>query len=465
MPTIPDNIVANDERTHRMTRIQDQAKITFAGVDTHVTDRSPLQDQVVVVWQAMRRRADAEAWPRRPFEGTTGHAGPLVAKQLVRTLFPDADRDRVDVLSSLINQVLRKVNAARCLRQPTPNSDELPIWFVSETMPENIVPVAIYVSKHGHAVSRPALPPTRGEAKVTSHEAGEDRTPEPVQVSQRSDNLDTYRQQRRDEREAAIQDAYEAVASHAQPLSALEVATLVDTKVTRRGQESIVRGRLNELVRRGKVFARTETRQERRLRLGGTPVSRSAVLYSTNMPVPRRTEANVVEGVRHIQTLEDIDAGRSERDDKVLDCITKYGRGQHVSGEHGITTMTGLSIDQVRASTKRLKSLGLIFQSKSSTWMLEDWRKRTRTDYGPPTSQSDSQPNLVPLVSYETDAESVDDTDATETEIGDQIVRLTHRLVHLIVDSDQTRVAELEAENERLKAQVTSLRETLRLLA
>jgi hypothetical protein len=90
-----------------------------------------------------------------------------------------------------------------------------------------------------------------------------------------------------------------AIDSSSQPLTAKELCAMLTREFGRGYHDSSVRTALNELVEQGKVFSRSETREERTVRAGGAKVrALAATLYSTNSVVPTRTLTEAVPGIR-----------------------------------------------------------------------------------------------------------------------------------------------------------------------
>ena len=90
----------------------------------------------------------------------------------------------------------------------------------------------------------------------------------------------------------------ELMQKQTQPLSVTEITEMMAQELDHRYHDSHVRIALNELVVKGKLFTRDETSDERSLRTRGQKIRNiRASLYSTQNPVPARTEAEAVPGV------------------------------------------------------------------------------------------------------------------------------------------------------------------------
>ena len=94
------------------------------------------------------------------------------------------------------------------------------------------------------------------------------------------------------------QQMLEVLQQETQPLSVTEVTELLFDKLGRRYHDSHIRIALTELTDKGKLFTRQETSDERSLRAQGKKIRNlRAALYSTQNPVPARTEAEAVPGI------------------------------------------------------------------------------------------------------------------------------------------------------------------------
>lgn len=90
----------------------------------------------------------------------------------------------------------------------------------------------------------------------------------------------------------------EQMQKQTQPLSVTEITEMLVQELGHRYHDSHVRIALTELVDKGKLFTRDETSDERSLRARGEKIRNiRAALYSTQNPVPARTEAEAVPGI------------------------------------------------------------------------------------------------------------------------------------------------------------------------
>jgi hypothetical protein len=106
----------------------------------------------------------------------------------------------------------------------------------------------------------------------------------------------------------------ETLSEQTQPLTALEVMHLYQHSGLGSIDVNQIRKYLYELADANKVYVRLETDEERLVRGGGeTAFGPLAAFFSTTLPVPERTQAEVVPGVRLITVKE-----RRPRSDKGL---------------------------------------------------------------------------------------------------------------------------------------------------
>lgn len=284
-------------------------KINDKTLDTRgVTPWSPLEEQAMLVWYTAHARVAAA-------DDTTavnrGVQGSFNMHWHIKDLFSCTD-DEARAVGSRVRQVLKKTSAARCVSLG--GAGHSPIWWVSDTLPDNIITVAEWVTANHKLVGDGDAPykPTRAEKRLSEHEAGEDRPAEPVTVVKRTgdevtaeallmepqdtetvevevegpvDNphADRLRRQR-EQHDRWVAVAMQVVADFG-PLSIAEATTLVNI-----AQNEIqlavgtVGSVFRDLVRDGVLFTRRETHAERTIRQtehdkkGGQP----AMLYAAS---------------------------------------------------------------------------------------------------------------------------------------------------------------------------------------
>ena len=232
-----------------------------------------------------------------------GVAGNLNMHWHIKDLFGCTDDD-ARYASSRIRQVLTKVSAARNISPG--GAGHSPIWWISDTLPDNIVTVAEWVTANHKTVDPQRegykVKPTRAEKRLSEHEAGEDRTPAPVTVIKPTGDEVTVQpqdtevhevevegpvasrfQEAKDRQDRWIAAAMRVIAEDG-PLSGNEVTVLVNL-----AQDEIelavgtVNSVLRDLVKDGRLVSRRETLPERTVRQtehdkkGGQPARLYAV--------------------------------------------------------------------------------------------------------------------------------------------------------------------------------------------
>ena len=167
-----------------MARLADVARLKVGNLPKGVDHNSPLEDQVTYVFTALNQYAKANNWEIYQHGRIPGRKGHVTMTYLIKELFPQASPEERQVTQQIVSSVLRKTGAAICLHRTSPSErekGEKPTWYVSDAMPDNLVVVATH-----HKPGQSSLPPdrlTQVANKLTPHEAGEDREPNPVTVT------------------------------------------------------------------------------------------------------------------------------------------------------------------------------------------------------------------------------------------------------------------------------------------
>lgn len=404
-----------------MSRVASTARITFTDIIKGVDHESALEDQARVTWEAVRRLADVGHWNRQLHNNTVGYAGHLVMKGLIRQLFPRASENQITRFSGMIGQVLRKTHTCVCLKRG--RKGEPSIWWVSHTMPNDFITVAVNIHRRDQQGlgGTGAIDPTWTESHLTPEEAGEDRQPAPVEVvhgepKQKDEAMST--QWPTPQAEEAFKKShddrrleYEQLRTHLlgwlkqfdQPLGVTEIAVAWAKR-----EPTSVRRMLRELVKSGDVFERIESFEERTLRAGGEPgFARRGTLYSVIDPVPERTIAAVVTDGPPLRSVREVNKARANSRDtaasRIIEVLVEANRGLYVGGNEGLVKKTGLSREVVLKTLQWMKSQQLVFKASKNAWMLEDWRHRLRTNghanpapAPEPEPQPQPQPEAVP---------------------------------------------------------------------
>lgn len=189
-----------------MGKVAEQATLTFSGIDTsHLSAATPLEEQARAVWLAAQHALKAKHAEHTIHNGKPGLKGELVMKQIVNGLFARESKANQETINNLTGHVLRRIQAAVCVRRPDGPRDssngargeyKMPVWFIADTMPEDLVVVARYIhSRHSSGdLAPPGMTREPGPAEqavihdghrkdwLSDKELGVDRDPAPVQV-------------------------------------------------------------------------------------------------------------------------------------------------------------------------------------------------------------------------------------------------------------------------------------------
>lgn len=263
-----------------------------------------------LLWKSCRTEIDRKRLPSMASsEGVPGNRldGSLV-KHII-DLWPEYlqwDTEIQTRFRGTLYSYLKGTNNAHCL-SPT----KKPIWWISQIFSK------IAIEKvYGGSTPR-SRQQARAEAKLTPHEAGEDRDPAPVTVTQPGkvaaqpmpepesvprppsgsrEALQSVHDRRRGEREKRRAETLKAVKEMKEPATVEEIVKAL-AKAGYNAEQSTVRMDLNYLMDQGLVFTRVETREERTMRAGGMPQkAQRARLFWPKENVPTRTLREVVPG-------------------------------------------------------------------------------------------------------------------------------------------------------------------------
>lgn len=436
-----------------MVRLADAARLTLDGLPRDVDHRSALADQVVFVWKAMRQYAERNNWETWKYGGQAGHRGPFTMRYFLEQLFPGANKDELKTTQQIISSVLRQTGAAVCIYSP--NATELqsgtkPSWYVSDTMPENLVVIAT------HHRPRTAGPPdrlTQVANKLTPHEAGEDREPAPVET--RSLNQNTPEPAAAAERdnvvnEEFIQNIFEQVATCPVPITIPELSLLTDKP------QWACRYAAESLVTDGKLLWRVESRAEKMVRGGGKmpPARPSRLYWPSPGPVPERT--TLPPGIKPVKSSSDHAKERmaavAQDDDMVYEFLRDADPKDRTSGK--VAAATEMPILRVKASLQRLLAAKRLRVNSAYCYYHAEVKDRGRSAAPVPMPEMPA-PVLPPTVPAPAPPES----------LTEQI----HRLVDQLAQGDavtenrilRARISVLEDQNRELVAKIAKFRSML----
>lgn len=449
-----------------MATVAQAARIVLRGFKAEgITSQSPLEDQVVLTYRAAYHFAQTNGFEPWTHRGVSGMKGPMVMRRITDYLFDDADKTTRDKINGLVSQVLRKTDAAVCLKQPGSNREEMPVWFVANNLPPNITIVALsHANGEAKKTGPSSLAPTYTERRLTPEEAGETKPPGEVTVTHGEPKnkpdqrvLDAFKEQ--NERIAAehrefVEEVYQTIERHA-PVAATEVKFLMRDRTT--DDSSAVLTATRELLEEGRLVGRVEEDDERLIRGGGhLPKGRRLnLLAPAPGPVPKRTA--LPEGVPVRKAAAEWDRERKEAlerlCDKVLDVMTNHRQheGRRVKSLGAIADVAGLSRDDTRTALNRLIEIGLVYKGESSgNYHLTERRR------GPRETGAVHQPAQEVTVPPAPPAPAAqDDLVAQAHSLIDQLGRLSNA-----GELEQLREqnAQLAEENRKLTKQVMALR-------
>ena len=161
----------------------------------------------------------------------------------------------------------------------------------------------------GMSTSREESYMTKQEKRLTPSEAGEDRSPAPVEVrfmeppsltksTEAVDKLRPYLEKRSREHVDLVGMVQLVLEDTTQPLTALELQQYLERELNYVYEITTIRNAIKELLAAKKISSRKETLDERNLRAGGTATGAHAKLYwAPAGEVPARTEREAVTGV------------------------------------------------------------------------------------------------------------------------------------------------------------------------
>lgn len=456
-----------------MARVGSAARIKFQGIDTQGVDEfSPLEDKCVLVYRAARRYAEVNGFAPYVHRGVPGVRGKMVMSHLVRDLFPNMSKDDAEITNGLINQVLRKTDAAVCVKRPKDRGD-VAEWFVADRMPENIVIVALSHARKGPGEAVPRSFDekhfmTRNEMKLRPEEVEREpgevvvtKTQDEAPVARTPDVLQDLHEERRRWRAEMKQRVLEEVCTNPVPLSVHDV-TFYLNEAGYEISDSTVRGLLNELTDEGKLVSRIETEQEKVVRGGGRPPAarRKALWSEAPGPVPVRTRLpdRVPPATPMAQHREDRVMDKNRTREVIMEAI----RHKETQTTGKIAEATGYSREHVRNLLKELMDEGLVYSDRGAFRLA----RRRRTVVEPQTE-------VVPVSTPETSQTPEKSTNSTSVDIANPLVGRIVSLVQelaatgdasLEVESLQKENDQLREENERLKRAVAGLNQALAAL-
>ena len=470
---------------------------------SHVDHSSPIEDQVIEVYQNAKRFALANGFKKHvhngPYGPVSGLKGPMVLKRLCRQLFPGYSEHDFDTAYSIINQALRKTDACVCLNRGNPKpangSDEprvLPEWFVRDEMPGNLIVVTLAQAKKSADVTeRPTafdedryLTPREkrllqseverpaGEVTVTktttTTETTVTRTPE-----ERIAPLREHHEQRRQEHKELVERVLLEIQTQPVPVTVRELETIINRDDKTDWEVTTIRSVLKELEEAGRVVKRVETQDEARVRGGGQlpKATRPFLFASAPGSVPTRTR--LPDGIDTLRSAQDYAAEVTQRlldeEETVMTVLRMPGENAKNPPRYlgDLEHLTEFDRAQLRAILERLKGKGLV-RERNHRYYPSDARSAKKT----PEEVTVSLPSDKPEVTVQTATPQPDPDTVSDQGENEQIVlSLAAKLGVQLPTGDAFRIAELEqenntlhGENERLRNQVAALKAAIAAL-
>lgn len=452
-----------------MAKVRDVADIV---PPRGVTRGGDLAAQSFLVWKAARG-SKKQLRHKMYREGVPGHVFEGNLTRVILSLWPELSgksrEERLKAFRADIYQFLRQSGNAVCIDQGGIEHKGVKWWIRDEW------------NAAGSVIVLGRLRPTTTERRLTPAEAGEDRPPSPVVVTQVSVNSDGTTITMRDgesmttatvapeapaptngftesaarkaaEREAMVEMAAQLLAeeTEGEPLVADEVAFALGV------HNSTARSVLEQLLASGRAFSRMETAEERTLRYGGPWRATRAQLYSATRPVPPRTKREVVQGfVMELKSKDAPSRRRYELDSEVLRILTSTFTSvadivRRIPGE--------VSEGSVRITLNRLAEQGKVQAKRKKIGGVGPIRmhyRKTRNYAGTPVQQTVATPPApVPPI-----PEVVAPASVPQSALASEIAELVNRLAEQAQsgNSDAERVRELEGENAELRRQIADL--------
>jgi hypothetical protein len=465
-----------------MTRIAQAARITLKGFrNKGVTSSSSIEDQCELVYQAAKHYAQVNGFKPHTHRGKPGLRGNMVMSQVVRSLFPDLSGDDYKLRNGIINSVLRRTDAAVCLKHGI--EGEIPEWFVANTMPKNITVVALAL-KHKSAegpVGTSAFDEDKflrpGEKRLRPEETGEDKPPNEVTVKKltksEKDGL-ARRNEAFEKRHAELHEAhlkfldrlYEEIQTNPIPCTAQDLQKLLHNE-TGIGAVTTYTGALRELADAGKVVSRKETPEEALVRGGGEAprATRPQLWWVAPGPVPERTElpAGIEPQTSAAALSRRSQERRNDLTEKVFDLLN-VPKGLSLTL---LARSLGVSKSEARALVEPLLESGRVY--KGSDHRFRPMARR-RHDAAVEAMNGGGQPASPEMVKTPAGvaaapvAAAVESAESVENPYLDKLIEYAKTLIQHQQGAGSgytQRIAELESELAKAKETIHHLRSAL----
>jgi hypothetical protein len=465
-----------------MPQVGETARVRLKG-STGVDHNAPLEVLSQEVYRVARKYAEVNNFKSHVHTGphgpVKGVAGPMIMSTLIRQLFPTAhDEEAFKITRGLIMQVLRKTDAAVCIKQHPPRErgapfdrENMPVWFVADHMPANIVVVALAHARHSVETVNSRTPEfsernylTKSEKRLSPEEverqpgevttvtpstvAKSDQTPSKTKQSPAVEQaFDNFRDRIKEQHEALLQRVLEELQTNPVPLTGPDIAAIVGSELAYTAGSYAKAAA--QLVESGKAVRRKETAAERRVRGGGQPPKGGASWLYAPAPGPVPVRTRLPDGViphRSARAWTDDAMGdRQSHLDLVMEKLTSSGsRGsQPPRTLSAITDATGLPRDRVKRLLNDLQGQGRVEHRKYS-WYPVDTSKTEKKRSEQPSETPQPEPTAVPDVVTETETKPKPPAKSADDRNLELIQELANRLGTELPKGDAERIHELE---------------------
>lgn len=482
-----------------MPKLRDQLHIRPSKGVTH---RSPIEDQVQEVYVAAHKLAIAKGFKPYTHDGphgpVKGLSGPMVLKQLVKQLFPGYDDVSFQTAYSIINQALRRTDGAVCIKQPRNagfdqetgkpmNERDLPVWFIADKMPKNLVIVTTGVARKSADHSQePAFSEDRFLTKREKrlHESEVERPASPVEVSfvvpgeksdaarLREEALAAQRDRNRRAHEEFLERVLLEIQTQKQPVTALDLQTIINRDDQADWEKTTIRGALQKLEKRGVIVSRKETPEEALVRGGGhmPKATRPLLWWPAPGPVPQRTA--LPDGIQPARSAADIAQELSLRNRQQEDLVLAIMRTKGSKTEMPPRTVGRITElaegrmtrDEIKGALHRLEQQGKVYKSETNgKWYLVE-NKRNESETQTPAADWSQENQTLPPAPEEVTVQTTPTAPPADDDNLRIVLDLADRLGVTLPKGDDGRVAELESERDELLQRNRKLEEQVKAL-
>lgn len=435
-------------------------------------------------------------------EGRRGLKAHLNLTRVVQSLTVNHGENDRKVLARMVSQVFRRTGSAVCLAQADPRTKADPVWFVAETLPENLIVVVGYVrGKSAESMSRPPsafnedLFLRSGERKLRPEEVGETLPAGEVTVTttaqpdrkkrrsptltdeqkrRRAQSLEPFHELSRKRRAELTEQVYEFVATAPVPMSHPELSTLFNQEMGTDWHPTTIRTVLMDLHAAGRLAYHEETKAERVVRGGGkSPKARGPRIW--HLPGEDAPRTRLPDGIEPVRSGQDWATEQKEERQSladrvyaVMDVPNRPDTKQYAPRSLGqICKAADVSPDTAQRVLNALVAAGRVFyHPKHNYWSpMSRVTSTTLARYGPGAKQP------APAEAAAAPAQPIMQPEQLVQEAGLPIDRRTTagRAIDLVLQlANETgnghaaaEVKALQAENARLRTEVQKLEQAV----